>query len=291
MNSRFLPAIAVLGTLGASAAIAQDLPLRPGQPATHSDGVPDRDGHPVTLAPPPPAADPARLVTNRFSAAYARARQPRIVIFWNRELTDDVAGGTEEVTTLSADSVDNANGWRRERDRRRGLDVDVGATSDQHLDAMLRKRTQRIDTGLRATPYGEAADFDIERGFTDALAEAGVRLMDRVALMRSGALGSDTADTQVIETRALMNSADWTLEVVPMEEARWRIVARDVANGRIVAKTISTGQPPTRPMPWVAGERGFVRATPRAAGPYDIGRQIAADTMSALTRAGLPPAG
>jgi hypothetical protein len=284
MMRRFLPAVAALGMCGAGDATAQDMPLRVGQPAMASDGAQSRDGHPVTLAPTPPAADPSRLVTDRFSAAYARAGRPRIVVFWNRELTDDVASGTEEVTTLSSDSSGQASAWRQERARRRGLDIDAEARADQHLDAELRTRTRRIDTGRRTTPHGEGADFDIERGFTDALAQAGARLMDRTALIRSGALGGDTANTQAIETRALLNRADWTLEVVAMGDGRWRIVARDVANGRIVAHAASTGQPPTRVMPWIAGERGFVRATPRAVGSYDIGRQLAVDAMLAITK-------
>jgi hypothetical protein len=284
MMQRFLPVVAIVGICGVGDATAQDMPLRAGQPAMAADGAQGRDERAVTLAPSPSAADPARLVTDRFSAAYTRAGRPRIVVFWNRELTDDVASGTEEVTTLSADSNGQASVWQKERPRRRGVDIDAEARADQHLDAELRTRTQRIDAGRRTTPHGEAADFDIERGFTDALAKAGAQLLDRTALLRSGALDSGTGNAQAIETRALLNRADWTLEVVAMGNGRWRIVARDVANGRIVAQTASTGQPPTRVMPWIAGERGFVRATPRAVGFYDVGCQLAVDAMLAIAK-------
>lgn len=284
MTRRLLLAAAAIGTMGAGDAVAQDMPLRSGQPLMASDGVADRDGLPVTLAAPPPAADPALLVADRFSTAYARAGRPRIVVFWNRELTDDVESMTEEVTTLTADSSAAVDTWGRERVRRRGLDAAAGGRDDRHLDAELRSQSRRIDVGRRDTPHAEAADFDIERGFTETLARTGARLMDRTALIRSGALGSDTANVQAIETRALLTKADWTLEVVAMGDGRWRITMRDVADGRIVARTASAGQPPAQAMRWVPGERGFVRAAPRRSNPYDIGRQLAVDAMEAMAQ-------
>jgi hypothetical protein len=237
---------------------------RDGQPAM-AGGAADRPGQPVTLSAPPHGPDPARIGDARFTAAYARAGRPRIVVFWNRDLTADVDGGREEVTRLSADHHDNGRG-------------------DARLDAELVTTTRTPDRGARTAAGDEASDFDMERGFGDALAGAGARLIDRTAILRTGALGADTANLQTIETRAILTKAEWTLEVVAMADGRWRITARDLASGRIVARTVSAGRVAPRAMPYVAGERGFVRATAPEPGPYARGQQIARDAMAALSR-------
>ncbi|WP_294320454.1 hypothetical protein [uncultured Sphingomonas sp.] len=233
---------------------------RDGRPPMAVPGQGMRAGQPVTLDAPPPAADPDRATIDRFAAAYARAGHPRVALLWNRELTAEVETGREEVATLHVE-------------REPG-----------HLDAELRSTTRSHDSGARAAAADEGADFDMERGLADALSGAGVRLIDRTAILRTGALGADTANVQAIETRALLGKAEWTLEVVAMNDGRWRIVARDLASGQVVARGVSAGRPTPRPMPWVAGERGFVRATAPDAGPYAVGRQIALDAMKALAR-------
>lgn len=217
-----------------------------------------RPGQPMTMDAPPPTPDAERGTRDRFAAAYVRAGRPRIAVLWNRELTADVETGREGVATL-----------RVEREPGR-------------LDAELRTTARALDSGARAAAAGEGADFDMERGLNDALAAAGARLIDRTAILRTAALGSDTTNLQTLETRALLGKTDWTLEVVAMDDGRWRIVARDLASGQVVARAVSAGRPAPRPMPLVAGERGFVRATAPAAGPYAVGRQIGVDAMKAL---------
>jgi hypothetical protein len=220
-----------------------------------------RAGQPMTMEAPPPAADPDRATIDRFAAAYARSGRPRIAVLWNRELTAEVETGREDVSTLSVE-------------RQPG-----------RLDAELRSTTRAQDSGARAAASAdEGVDFDMERGLTDGLSGAGVRLIDRTAILRTAALGADTTNLQSIETRALLGKTDWTLEVVAMNDGRWRIVARDLASGQVVARAVSAGRPVPRAMPWVAGEHGFVRATATDAGPYAVGRQIALDAMKALAR-------
>lgn len=242
----------------ATPAVAQ---WRQGQQPMAAPGQGMRAGQPMTMDAAPPAADPDRATIDRFAAAYARAGRPRVVLLWNRELTAEVETGREDVSTLSVE---------REPGR---------------LDAELRSTTRAHDSGGRAAASGdEGVDFDMERGLADGLSGAGVRLIDRTAILRTGALGADTTNLQAIETRALLGKAEWTLEVVAMNDGRWRIVARDLASGQVVARGVSAGRPAPRPMPWVAGEHGFVRATAPDAGPYAVGRQIALDAMKALAR-------
>ncbi|WP_294327923.1 hypothetical protein [uncultured Sphingomonas sp.] len=243
-----------------------------------------RPGQPMTMDAPPPAADPDRATVDRFAAAYGRAGRPRVALLWNRELTAEVETGREEVSTLTVDGRSSTNGEVRETLRRRGSLTTANADADHHVEAELRSTTRALDSGARTAAADEGADFDMERGLAEALSGAGVRLIDRTAILRTGALGADTTNMQAIETRALLGKAEWTLEVVAMNDGRWRIVARDLASGQVVARAVSAGRPAPRPMPWVAGEHGFVRATAPDAGPYAVGRQIALDAMKALAR-------
>lgn len=256
---------------------------REGQPPM-AGAAATRSGQPLTLPPVPPAADPARAEVARFAAAYAGAGRPRIVVFWNRELTADVDTAREEVTRLRVDGEQRAEANRSETAWRRGRNTDVTASGSTHLDAEQVTTTRTLDLGRRAATDDEGRDFDIERGFTDALADAGVRLIDRTAILRTAALGGDTANLQSIETRALLGKADWTLEVVAMDDGRRRIVARDLASGRVVARTVSNGRAPVALQPYVAGERGFVRASAPTPGACAVGRQVALDAMRALAR-------
>lgn len=227
------------------------------QPATAAPGA-MRPGQPMTMEASPPPPDAERGTRDRFAAAYARAGRPRIAILWNRELTAEVETGREDVSTLSVE---------REPGR---------------LDAELRSTTRALDSGARVAAADEGADFDMERGLNDALAAGGARLIDRTAILRTAALGADTTNLQTVETRALLGKTDWTLEVVAMTDGRWRIVARDLSSGQVVARAVSAGRPAPRAMPYVAGERGFVRATAPEAGAYAVGRQIGLDAMRAL---------
>ncbi|PXA93109.1 hypothetical protein DMC47_22710 [Nostoc sp. 3335mG] len=273
-------ALALVALLPAASAMAQ---WREGQPPMAGGEPATRSGQPPTLDAPPPAIDPDRMATDRFAAAYARAGRPRIAILWNRELTADIDTGREAVSTLRVDGRSSANGETRETLRRRGSQTTANADADHHVDAELRTTTRALDSGARQAAADEGADFDMERGLNDALAAAGVRLIDRTSILRTAALSGETGNIQALETRALLGKTDWTLEVVAMDDGRWRIVARDLSSGRIVARAVSAGRPAPRAMPYVAGERGFVRATAPVAGPYAVGRQIGVDAMKALS--------
>lgn len=272
---------ALLAAALATPAAAQ---WRDGQPPMAGSAGATRPGQPVTLAAPTRPADPDRVVIERFAATYARAGHPGIALLWNRELTADVETGREEVTTLSVDGRSSASGRMRETYRRRGTLTNVEADADHHVDAELRTTTRTHDSGARTAAADEGADFDMERGLADALSAAGVRLIDRTAILRTQAMGADTGNVQAIETRALLGKAQWTLEIVAMNDGRWRIVARDLSSGQVVARGVSVGRPAPRPMPYVAGEHGFVRATAPAPTAYATGRQIGLDAMQALAR-------
>ncbi len=282
-------AVILTGTFGIAvsfAAMAQDAPMRGGRPAMASEVASDRMGQPMTLDAPPraPRTDP----TAAFASVYARARAPRIAILWNRLLTDDLETGREEVTEFSAHSSGSASSNTSEHDTRWGTRSRSDGRSDTSVDGQIRSTSNRLDTGRRAARYGEAIDFDMERGFMQAFIDAGVRLVDRTSVMRAAAIGGDITNAQAIEMKALLERADWTVEVTPLDDGadaeQFKIVVRDIKSGSIVAMATSDGEARQGLMPYVAGSNGFVRATPRENGPVAAGRQVAFDTMAAIGR-------
>lgn len=266
---------------------AQDGLYRQGQPGSVGEPGTERPGQPVTLepAPAPYRADPAA----GFRGVYARARAPRTVIFWNRALTDDLETGREAVTEFSARSSGTASANRSDSADRWGAQTDIDAKSESSTQGSIRSTVNVLDSGRRASPYRETVDFDLERGFVQALKNAGVRLIDRTTIIRTAALRSDPANAQAVEMKALLGKADWLVEVTPMDGdadslVSYKVIVRAVATGEIVAMTATDGDVPTGPMPYVAGPSGFVRATPPEATPFQTGRQIAIDTMAAIAR-------
>lgn len=261
---------------------------REGQPGMFGTGATDRAGQPATMLSPPPAEDPNRARLARFAAAYARARSPRVVVFWNRELTDDLESDREDVTTFASSSRFDNRAHGVEYATRRADHTRVSSSAESSTEGEIRSTSRRVDEGRRASPHDEVVDFDMERGFSDALASGGVRLIDRTAILRSKAVQVGTTNVQTAEALALGDKAELLLEVVPMagpDEAgtQYRIVARDIASGRIMAQVRSGGRIPIGKMPYVAGERGFVRASPRPPSPLERGRQMAMDVMAALS--------
>lgn len=250
------------------------------------EGSFERPGQPTTMSAQPGwTGAPASA---QFASVYARLRAPRVVVLWNREITDDLETDREEVTEFSADSHATASSRERGYNTRRTSNSDIDSDAQSGVRAEVRSSTRRIDHGKRATPLSEAEDFDMERGFVEALSGAGVRLMDRTTIMRATALSDDPANALAVEMRALMGRAEWTIEVTPLSErgetdhARYKIVVRDLSSGTIIAMTASAGQSPPKRMAYVAGPNGFVRATPASQTSVERGRQLADDAMASI---------
>lgn len=248
------PAIALACTLGISSlAHAQyrdsDAPMA-GQ-GTY------RDGQPITLAPPPEAPSQSAVASARFRQAYARAGAPRIVVFWNKELDDEVASTYKERITADGRAVE---------------------------ERIINKRADLV---------AEPIEWEVERAFNRMLSTSGVRLVDRKAMMRLQGLADNAqrgVNYQAVETRALVGRVEIMIEVLQTEDKRlaegisFRVTAKHVRNAEVLADIVSSGKPPARRMPLVAADvpGGFARAVQPDATPADIGRQLAVELMNSL---------
>ena len=280
--SRVLARAALFALMSSAPALAQ---YRADEPsATY------REGQPEVMAAPIPQRSAGSIAASRFSQAYARAKSPRIVIFWNREFSDEVSSDyedyvsgdshTEGRATTTAD-VEGGRRWATGSSERT-------ASVDSSFDVRGGTRRIRPDGGRM---LDGATDFDVKSGFTSALSGAGARLVDLNAIMRRTGLANgagERANVQALETQALLANADIVIEVMQMGSSDgpvgtdFRVIARSVRGARQLASFRSDGTPPPQRMGLVAGANGFERAQAPVPTPSGVGRQLASQVMSAM---------
>lgn len=246
-----------------------------------------RDNMPEVLQAPPPRPGAAQLnaaTTSAFRAAYARRKSPRMVIFWNRQLTDSLSTSYEEWSRFSL--VDG-----RAVDKTYYEDGSTVAGA-RVVEAEARSgRSAATADGARSVGLPERADWRAAQGFNRTMLAGGARLIDRTLIMRSTALqkGIDRGDTQGVEMSALIGKADLLVEVLqtPDEGApsgyTFRVDVKDIRSGTLLATVVTQGVPPSGgPGRWVAGPNGYQRERPLPPTIDQVGARVASEVMSAL---------
>jgi hypothetical protein len=246
-----------------------------------------RQDMPEVLAAPPPPASAGQInaaSASAFRSAYARRKSPRMVIFWNRQLTDSLSTSYEEWARVSL-----ADG--RFADRTQYSD---GSTTiaGRAVEAEYRSgRTATTADGARDGGLPERADWRAAQGFNRTMLSGGARLIDRTLIMRSTALGKnvDRNDAQSVEMSALVGKAELLVEVLqtPDESApsgfTFRVDVKDIRSGTLLATVVTQGSPPPAgPGRWVAGANGYERQRPLPPSVDQIGARVAAEVMQAL---------
>lgn len=246
-----------------------------------------RDNMPEVLNAPPrgnPAAQSSAMATSAFRAAYARKKSPRMVIFWNRQLTDSLSTSYEEWSryTLTDGRMSDKTLY------------DDGSTTvaGRAVEAELRSgRTATTADGARTTGLAERADWKAAQGFNRTMLAGGARLIDRTLIMRSTALnkGVDRGDAQSVEMSALTGKADLLVEVLQTPDASapsgytFRVDVKDIRSGTLLATVVTQGIPPSNgPGRWVAGPSGYQRERPLPPSVDQVGARVATEVMQAL---------
>ena len=249
-----------------------------------------RDGQPPTLAAPAPAADASHAVISRFRAAYARARAPRIVIFWNREFDDEVASSYQERRTQHEVETEDANGLEETSDGPAGSAKrsESGRIRERRMEDVFG--TERV-VSKRAQFGSETVGSQMEDAFTGTLANGGAILVDRRLATRLAGIetgAGERANVQAVEAHGVTSRADILVEILQSRDPRapsglaFRVSARDLRTARPLISMLTAGRPPQRAMPYVAGTQGFVRAQPPEPNASEIGAQLAIDLMARL---------
>ncbi|HWV60565.1 MAG TPA: hypothetical protein VN034_07925 [Sphingopyxis sp.] len=250
--------------------------------AQYRDGMPPVIEAPV--AAPVIGTDP--LSPAAFHDAYSRAGRPRLVIFWNRELTDQLATQSDRIVQVER-SMSAASAAGISADGRR-----AGRTDRSDSVETLRVGTREVDGERPIAALTNSTDWAVMSGFNSRLQSAGVLLVDRAVALRALAAAStaeDRQDRQTIETKALADKAEIILTVMQTPQsgtplgAAFLVEAKRVNSGEILATVSDTGEPPpAKPGRFVAGANGFVREAPRAPTAEEIGRELADRLMARL---------
>lgn len=235
-----------------------------------------RPGQPQVLAAPPPENPEAQSqqATTAFRRWYASAQRPALLIFWNRELSDQATTQYAEVSTT--------------REQVQGT-PESGAQSKVAMQEAYR----------RAMGPGQYAALDpmlsarLETAFQAAWLQSGVEVVDRTALIRkmsTVASKEDRADTQLLESVALEQGVQYLVEVLPNATQssptgfNFLVKVKHLPSSTVMAQFLSAAQPPAGPSRWAATPGGFEKRTENRTTPETVGAQLAVETMGRLVR-------
>lgn len=247
----------------------------------------------------PEIPDTSPQTISAFSTAYRTAGQPRIVLFWNVALTDQLQDDTVQRTRVqrstsgSSGSIDKTTTGDAGSARLR--ESDDKRVSDMTID----RSTLTANNANRGSPLPERDAFRLENAFMKSMREGGVQFIDRAAIMRTTAANAGGGDSRTVESKALMGKADLMLEVLLTRDQEapigwgFRGILRDIDSGRLLASFYSRAMPDLAPVPaqYRATDRGFARVEgKRVVTLEDVGRTLALDTMTEVKDAFPVPA-
>jgi hypothetical protein len=229
----------------------------------------------VNLARPAQAAGAAQGQTaEAFRRWYAQAKRPSMVVFWNREQTDQT---TSQVSIISTTREEASASWSR-----RSAQASASSTTE---------------VGLRAAGSGTYAAMDplesaqLEGAFQGAWLQNGARLIDRTAIIRKKSVGAsreDRSDVQFLEAAALEQGVHYLVEVLPVPRSSsptghmFMVKVKHLPSATVVAQFTTAAKPPAGPTRLVAAPGGFERRRDQTVTPETIGAELAYQTMSRL---------
>lgn len=213
-----------------------------------------------------------------FASAYKRAGSPRVVVFWNRELSDETATEYEDVMQGRSD-------------------VRVGSSGNEIYrtdDVTVSVGTRRRENEQRSSDLTERADWKLESSFVSGLVSSGAILVDRKTIVRKTGRRATglTPNQQSIEMEALLGHADILIEVLQTSDdaapldTSFRVTMKRIVTGRILGQFVTSARPMVGRGRFVAGPNGYERAAPPPPSVETVARQLVQETLSAM-QAGL----
>lgn len=249
-----------------AAAVPAAAQERPGMPPVQGDYRPDMpDVNPRQIEADPDSG--LHQTFADFSVWNQRARQPKILLFWNRQLTDD--------TTT------------RYRDRERGA-VATAVRPGVAVTAYDRIREMERTTGGTFSDLHPDDDGELESGFLSAFIRTGANVVDRTALMRKVSTREgkgERSDQQYMESLALEQGVDYLVEVLPEYRGGsgtgmlFSVKITHLPTSKVRAQFRTSAQPAPGPERMVAGPGGFRRTRDSRNTTPNVAETLAADTM------------
>ncbi|WP_373490280.1 hypothetical protein [Parasphingorhabdus sp.] len=202
-----------------------------------------------------------------FGAWNRRSGAPKILFFWNRELTDDSSSRYRTVNR-SVSAIAS----------RPGLVVGVSESTTE----------DEATTGGEYSALHSEDSADLESGFLNAFLSTGANILDRRALMRKVSTGperGDRSDKQYMESQALEQGVDYLVEVLPNPDANtetgflFTVKITHLPSSTIKAQFRTAAAPMRGPARLVAGPGGYQRRIEDRTTPENVARTLAAETM------------
>jgi hypothetical protein len=244
----------------------------------------------------------AENVAERFQKAYDKARQPRIALYLNRALSDEVREWktNERIVVASQVKAQGALAGSTTGERPSGDLIVIGANGEPQAETrtlegkyaaageISASRQVHVEDAARSTGP-ETWSWAFEDGFSQPFLAAGSRLVDRATILRLTAAGQGS-DSQPavkqVEMAALKEYADLLVEILVANRYQtggnyeFKVSVKDVQSGRIVANatTLYPGNR-MRSHQYVETSRGFES---QGEDPYLTGRDLALDLMESL---------
>lgn len=215
--------------------------------AAAQDGNRYRQGMPEVLVPASPGPG---AVAESFASTYRSQRQPRIMVFWMRSLSDQPSSErykverTDEtvvVGTLAAGGAVSHRGWGAGAVEAYSAGVGAGHRVLRH------EEREGFVPEPSHDPLASSVSREAEAVFLAEFARAGARIVDRATAIRLSAAPS--GDPIASETEALKSKADLLIEVGAGADAwtagrlSYRVDIRSLRDGTIIASFVTDAEP------------------------------------------------
>jgi hypothetical protein len=223
----------------------------------------------------------------KFSDYYKKHNAPRVAIFLNRTLSDDVREWKTEQRSVVAGSGSITNVTEsRLRFREETVKGPVATYQQENAGVQVARNNS-----------GEAYLWEFEAGFMQPFLNAGVNLVDRATILRLLSKNSDQGiANEVIETKknemnALLTYADIYIELLITRHPsaptgyEFKAVAKEIKTGRVVglATSLNWDIEKERPKKVVTTSTGYkVIDDPKMPKVQNISKDMAFDLMNSI---------
>ncbi len=177
----------------------------------------------------------------RFRGAYASRGKPRLAVFLNRSLSDEVREWkTESRDVISGDGSITTSTVTEHGTERDTITGDISLYEQKHIEDKAR------------AGVAEGYLWSFEDGFVQPFLRAGTRLVDRATIMRLAAAESgkqgdayDLMAVKKIEMDALLGKADILVELLITRHPsspygyEFKASAKDIRTGTLIANATS----------------------------------------------------
>jgi hypothetical protein len=263
--------------------------------AMAQDYRPDQVPVVVTAAPGKPVPEPDPVA--QFSRGYASAGRPKVALLWNRTVSDRTHNPSAEKTTTQESGKSSKSASGKSTQGADGTDTLQDEDSTFDRKTVVTKATVMSEEQQRAHAVDEAVAAVLQNAFLGEMNRAGVAFVDRALAMRTTTAKHHRGggDRQIIEMDALLDKADWIIEVVWLKDSKapsgygFDLRIKDLRSGQHLGALYTRAAPRAEPKQgrWVPGANGYEWHVPAAEPPSvaRVGTTLAHETMGLLARA------